>query len=65
MSAAVPPVVSSPPSEFVIVNRVSPEDEDPTASTFLPMAGLPIVHTVLGVSPALPAAKISRCSGFF
>lgn len=56
--------VSSSPSMLVAVNRVTPEDDDPTASTFLPMAGLPIVHTVLEVAPSLPAAKINRCSGF-
>lgn len=45
--------------------RVSPEEDAPTASTFLPMAGLLIVHEVLKVSPSFPAAKIKRCSGFF
>lgn len=65
MSEAVPPTVNSTPSALVVVNRVSPEDDAPTARTFLPMAGLPTVHAVVFSSPALPAAKISRCSGFF
>ena len=56
---------SSSPTEFVAGNRVSPEEDDPTASTFLAMAGLPIVHVVLSRSPSFPAAKINRCSGFF
>lgn len=57
--------VSCSPSAFVYVYRVSPEDDDPTASTFLPMPGLLIVHEVLTVSPSFPAAKINRCWGFF
>lgn len=56
--------VSPSPSAFVNVYRVSPDDDDPTASTFFPMDGLPIVHEVLSSSPSFPAAKISRCSGF-
>lgn len=57
--------VSISPSVFVNVYRVSPEEDDPTASTFLPMPGLLIVHEVLAVPPSFPAAKINRCSGFF
>lgn len=65
MSAASSAKVVSPsPAAFVYVYRVSPDDDDPTASTFLPMDGLPIVHGVLSFSPSLPAAKINRCSGF-
>lgn len=56
---------SSSPSASVTGSCVSPEEDDPTASTFLPMAGLPMVHVVLTPSPAFPAAKISKCSGFF
>ena len=64
MSAELSPAAISPPSALVPVNDVSPEDDDPTASTFLPMAGLPIVHEVLDSSPSLPAANSNRWSGF-
>ena len=54
------------PSAPVVVNRVSPDAVAPTARAFLPIAGVPIVHTVRLslMSPSLPAANISRFSGF-
>ena len=54
------------PSAPVVVKRVSPDDVAPTARAFLPIAGEPIVHTVRpsSMSPSLPAANISRFSGF-
>lgn len=53
------------PSAPVIVKRVSPDDVAPTPRAFLPIAGVAIVHTVRSsMSPSLPAANISKFSGF-
>lgn len=58
----VPSVMS--PSEPVRVMRVPPEVLAPTARTFFVSAGLPIVQVSRSKSPSLPAANISRFSGF-
>lgn len=57
--------VSMPVPPSVEMTRVSPDVEAPTARTFLPMAGLAMVHSERTVSPSLPAAKIKRFSGFY
>ena len=54
------------PSAAVEVNRVSPDEVAPTARTFFAIAGLLMVQTSRPslMSPSLPAAKMSRFSGF-
>lgn len=51
-------------SPAVRVTRVAPDVVAPTARQFFPMAGLLIVQVERSMSPSLPAANISRCSGF-
>lgn len=59
------PDVSVPGDMTAVVEScVLPEVDAPTASTFLAMPGLLIVHVARTVSPWFPAAKISKLSGF-
>lgn len=57
---------ASLPSAPVDVRRDSPEDVAPTARTFFPIAGDPMVQEVRNssMSPSLPAANTSRFSWF-
>ena len=68
MSMSANPLVPSKvvPSAAVRVMRDSPDEVAPTARTFFVIAGLLMVQTERPslTSPSLPAAKMSRFSGF-
>lgn len=66
MSTSAKPLVSLilVRAALVTVKCASPNDVDPTERTFLPIAGEVIVQTERLFSPPLPAANISRFSGF-
>ena len=64
LSVVKPRLENSDTSSMLSVNRFSPDWLVPTARQFLPKDGDETLQPLM-LSPRLPAAKTSKCSGFW